>query len=256
MAEHLYLFSIIAGLLYLIFAIRLRALSRRTHERPEYFLALHYLFMGTSYVLFEVPGMFEANLDWVILVARLVFTVGIVFLLLFSRAVFRNGSRWATALLWSNALILFSGVTFSTLDGDIEGLIVTSIWFYFDWIGYTAPYLWIAAEALLAYGAARKRARIGLCAPESVNRFLLWSWFGMLVTLANLLLIAVYIEYERTQLWPRWGDYASGGLEASATVALWFVFFPPAWYRHWLNRATTRPDAGGTTGTFSGQTLS
>lgn len=126
--------------------------------------------------------MSRNDLTWVLITARVIYSAGIMPLLLFTCDVFRDGSRWANALVWANALALFSGVFFSTLDGDIEGLDVSSVWFWCEWIGYTA-----------------------------------------------------------TEVWPRWGDYSSGGLEAAGTLVLWFVFFPPAFYRHWVNRAANAP---------------
>lgn len=241
MEADLYIFELITGLVYLIVGIRLFALSRRTCGRPEYLLALHYLCSGVSYFLYQFPGTPGTYLMWVLIAARVIYSVGIVPLLLFTRDVFRCDSRWANALVWTNALVLFSGVFFSTLDGDIEGLIISSVWFWCDWIGYTAPYIWISVEALIAYSAARKRQRVGLCEPEVPNRYLLWALFGIFATLAGIALIPLYLEYATTEVWPRWGDYASGGLEAIATVMLWFVFFPPAFYQRWVNRAAVAP---------------
>jgi hypothetical protein len=157
--------------------------------------------------------------------------------LLFTRNVFRRYSRWATAFVWLDTLMLFSGVGLSMLAGDIEGVVVTSVWFWLDWIGYTAPYVWIAVEASLAYSAAKKRARIGMCTPEIVNCFLLWGCFGAFSMLSDFVLIAVFMEVDRTQLWPRWGDFASGGFEAASTLALWLAFFSPAFYRRWIQRS-------------------
>jgi hypothetical protein len=217
------------------------ALSRRTRERPEYLLALNYLCTGVSYCLYQFPGLFESDQTWTLITARIIYSVGIVPLLLFTRDVFRNGRRWANALVWANTLVLFCGVVFSTLNGDIEGLIVNSVWFWCDWVGYTAPYIWISTEALIAYSAARKRQRLGLCKPEVPIRFLLWALFGVLATLAGAALIPLYLEYATTQVWPRWGDYATGGLEAAGTVVIWFVFFPPAFFRRRVDRAAAAP---------------
>ncbi len=244
MEADLYIFELITGLVYLIVGIRLFALSRRTRERPEYLLALNYLCLGVSYFLYQFPGTPGTHLMWVLVAARIIYSVGIVPLLLFTRDVFRDGSRWANALVWTNALVLFSGVFFSTLDGDIEGLIVSSVWFWCDWIGYTAPYIWISTEASIAYSAARKRKRVGLCEPDVPNRFLLWALFGIFAALASIALIPLYLEVAATQVWPSWGDYTSGGFETAGTVVLWFVFFPPAFYRRWVNRNAAVPSDG------------
>ncbi len=243
METNVYLFSLIAASIYLAVGLRLFALSRLTHGRPEYLLALNYLCTGIAYFLYEIPSMFDQNPIEVLIPARIIYSIGLIPLLLFARDVFRPDSRWARALVWAIALCLFAGVFFSTLNGDIEGLMVDSVWFWCDWIGYTAPYVWMSTEALIAYRSARKRLKLGLCEPDVANRFMLWALFGFFAAIAGVALIPLYLEYASTQLWPDWGDYVSGGLEALSTAVLWFVFFPPAFYRRWINRAAaTRTD--------------
>jgi len=241
METNVYIFSLIAALIYLAVGTRLFALSRRTRGRPEYLLALTYLCTGVSYCLYELPGMFELDQVWILILARIIYSVGMIPLLLFTRDVFRSDSRWADALVWAIALSLFSGVFFSTLNGDIEGLIVSSLWFWCDWMGYTAPYIWISAEALIAYSSARKRLRMGFCEPDVVHRFLLWALFGFLAALASISIVPLYLEFAETRVWPDWGDYLASGFEAAATAVLWFAFFPPAFYRRWVNRAAATP---------------
>jgi hypothetical protein len=241
METSVYFSNLIAALIYLAVGIRLFVLSRRTRGRPEHLLALTYLCTGVSYCLYEFPSLFELDQAWILILARIIYSVGMVPLLLFTRDVFRSESRWANALVWAIALSLFSGVSVSTLNGDIEGLIVGSVWFWCDWIGYTAPYIWICAEALIAYSSARKRLRMGFCEPDTVNQFLLWALFGFLASLASISLVPLYLEFAVTQVWPDWGDYFAGGLEAAATAVLWFVFFPPTFYQRWVNRAATTP---------------
>jgi len=234
MEPNLYVFSLIAALIYLAVGARLFALARRTRGRPEFLLALTYFSTGVSYFLYELPSLLEREPTWILVLARIIYSVGMVPLLLFVRDVFRSDARWANALFWAITLSLISGVLFSTLEGDIEGVIVSSVWFWFDWIGYTAPYVWIGAEALIAYSAARKRQQLGLCGPEVVHRFLLWALFGFFAALSGIFLIPLYLEYAATQVWPDWGDFATGGVEAASTVVLWFAFFPPAFYRRWI----------------------
>ncbi len=237
MEENPYFFDLVAAFVYWIVGLRLLALSRSTRGRPEFLLSLTYLSAGVSYFLYELPTLLAAELVWVLIAARILYSVGIVPLLLFTLEVFRRGSRWATALVWAIELSLFSGVFFSMLAGDIEGLVVNSVWFWCDWVGYTAPYVWISVEAAIAYRAAKKRQALGLCRPEDSNRLLLWALFGIFAALGSASLVPLYLDYATTQVWSRWGDYGSGGLEAAATVMLWLAFFPPGFYRRWVNRA-------------------
>jgi len=237
MESNVYIFDLVTAFIYLAVAIRLFALSRYTRGRPEYLLALNYGCTSVSYVLYEMPDIFQQDLIWVLVAARFIYSAGIVPLLLFTRDVFRDESRWANAIVQTTALSLFSGVFFSMLDGDLEGLNVGSVWFWFDWLGYTVPYVWITAEALIAYSAAKKRLALGFCEPDVPHRYLLWGLFGLFAGLAGIAIVPLYIDYARTETWPRWGDFASGGLEAAGTLMVWLAFFPPAWYRRLIYRS-------------------
>ena len=237
MEENPYFLDLLAALLYGVVGLRLLALSWQTGARPERLLALHYLANGVSYLLYEVPYILEREELWALVAARIIYTLGVVPLLLFTYEVFRKGSRWAVALIYANAALLFSGAFFSTLQGDVEGLVISSVWFWCDWVGYTLPYAWIGVEGWIAYRSARKRAILGLSEPAVAHRFLLWSWFGILAALGGISLVPLCVEYAVTGIWPVWCDYASGGLEAAATVVLWFAFFPPRFYRRWVDGA-------------------
>jgi hypothetical protein len=239
MEENPYFLGLLAALLYGIVGLRLFALSCETRARPERLLALHYLANGVSYLLYEVPYILEREEPWAFVAARIIYTLGVVPLLLFTYEVFRKGSRWAIALLFTIAALLFSGAFFSSLEGDVEGLNVSSFWFWCDWIGYTLPYVWIGAEGWIAYGSAKKRVVLGLTEPAVAHRFLLWAWFGILAALGGISLIPLSLEYAVTGLWPVWADYLSGGLEVAATVAIWLAFFPPRFYRRWVDRTAT-----------------
>ncbi len=132
--------------------------------------------------------------------------------------------------------MLFAGIGLSALGGDLEGFDPGSVWFWYEWVGCTAPFTWICIESTLAYGAARKRAQVGLCAALVANRFLLLAGFGAFETLGSVALIFLYREYAATQVWPDWGDHLVGACPAIAAALIWFVFFPPAFYRRWLRR--------------------
>ncbi len=236
MEQNPYMLDLLAALLYGVVGLRLAALSAQTRGRPERLLALNYLATGFSYMLYEVPYILGTEGIWVLVAARIVYTLGIVPLLLFTYAVFRRNSRWASVLIWANSTVLFSGVFLSLLEGDIEGLDVSSFWFWCDWIGYTVPYVWIAVEGWISYRSAKRRVLLGLGAPDVAHRFLLWAWFGALSTLAGISLIPLYAQYAATGTWSAWSDYTSG-LEFAATVVLWLAFFPPKIYRNYVSSA-------------------
>ena len=97
--------------------------------------------------------------------------------------------------------------------------------------------IWIAIEGFQNYRKARQRLRLGLCAPLVCNRYLLWGLAGAVWILFDLALIAQYIDYEITQFWSPSLDVLVGTLGASAVAIIWFVFFPPARYRRWIQAA-------------------
>jgi hypothetical protein len=104
-------------------------------------------------------------------------------------------------------------------------------------VGYTVPFVWIAAEANRAHVAAKKRMRLGLCKPMLANRYWLWVLFGVLECANSIAILFLYREVAITQVWPAWGDYLAGGLETAATGMLWLVFFAPAFYQRRVERA-------------------
>ena len=245
MDQPIYLFDNLTGILYLAVSVRLLTLYYRTSQKPELLLGINYLLFGASFILYELPDTVGHGLDyeWCVFGGRVAYALGVVPLLLFTSWVFRPGARWATWLVWGNLAVLFSGVLFSARGGDFEGYTLSNPWFWFEWVGYTIPFAWIVAEAQLAHVAAGKRVRLGLCRPVDANRFWLWVLFGALECANSFALIFLYHTYALTQVWPGWGDYVVGGLETVATGMLWLVFFPPAFYRNWIDRLATIADA-------------
>jgi hypothetical protein len=94
--------------------------------------------------------------------------------------------------------------------------------------------IWIAAEGFLNYRKARQRLRLGLCEPLVCNRYLLWGLAGAVWIVYDLALAAQYIDFEVTQQWSPSLDALVSSLGASAVAVIWFVFFPPAFYRRWI----------------------
>jgi hypothetical protein len=241
MDQSIYLFDNLTGILYLAVGIRLLALYTRTRQKPELLLGINYLLFSASFIIYELPDTVGRGLDyeWCGLGGRVAFALGIIPLLLFTTRVFRPGERWAEWLVWGNLAVLFGGVFFSVLGGDFEGFTLDNPCFWFEWVGYTVPFAWIAAEALGAYIAAKKRVRLGLCKPVVANRYGLWVLFGVLECANSIAVIFLYRAYAITQAWPAWGDYLAGGLETAATGTLWLVFFSPAFYQRWVERSSS-----------------
>jgi hypothetical protein len=232
-----YLLEIIAALAYLVVGGRLLDRARRTGEAPERLLGLYIAFTGVSYLLYELPLFLAlpAAVTPMFLAGRIVYALAIVPLALFMRRVFHPGDTRASWLVWACVLCLFAGLLFSALAGDLEGMALSNGWFWVEWIGYTAPFGWVAIDSLRSFSSATRRARIGLCEAVVVNRYLLWAIFGALQVASCLALLPMYSIYAEEQVIAAWADALVGGLELASLAVLWFVFFPPIAYRRWLS---------------------
>ena len=236
MGDHAYIGELIAAIAYLTVGVRMFRLSLRTGESPERLLGVSFSLIGTSYLAYEIPSITGIESLWTpfTLAGRLIFDVGIIPFAMFTQTVFRRDTPWATWLVCGCATLLAVGVIFSLLAGDAEGMALGNVWFWFEWVGYTIPSVWMSIEASIAYAGARKRLQIGLCDTLVVNQFLLWAFHGMFGIAACLSVILMYSDYAATQTFSAWTDRLLGGLEMGSVATLWLVFFPPAFYRRWI----------------------
>jgi hypothetical protein len=162
---------------------------------------------------------------------------------IFTARVFRPDARWASWLVWGVAALLVAGVGGSAQRGDWEGFSLGNPFFWLEWVGYTLPFCWAAAEAFHQYLQAQRRVRVGLCEPSVCNRMLLWSLFGLIQVLSSLVVVGQYAAYERENIFSSTWDNLYGGTALTALVVMWIAFFPAAIYVRWLNRSTGRSAA-------------
>jgi hypothetical protein len=236
MEGHAYLGEIAAALVYLIVGVRLLRLAARTGEAPERLLGVVYIFTGVSYATYNIPIVLDSEALWTPLnfAGRILFLPAPVVLAVFTRQVFRADSAWAAWLVRAFAALLVLGVTGSALRGDWEGFSPGSPWFWLEWLGYTLPYAWAGAEALIQYRQARRRMRVGLCNPLVCNRLLLWGLYGTTATIVSLAIPLQYAAYQRESVFNVTWDLLVNGGEIFTIALMWFVFFPPAAYRRWV----------------------
>jgi hypothetical protein len=224
---------------YFAICIRLVRLSLRSGEAPERFLGVAFLFWGLSYVLYYPPYylLAEGSLQSIcFFFSGVADDVGAFSLALVTRCVFRKRERWAKFLVAGIAVFLIAGVGGSVWVGEWEGNYpLSNPWFWLEVSGDAATMIWIAIEGLQNYRKARQRLRLGLCEPLVCNRYLLWGLSGAIWILYDLALIAQYIDFELTQLWSPTLDILVSFLGASAVAVIWFVFFPPTFYRNWID---------------------
>jgi hypothetical protein len=69
------------------------------------------------------------------------------------------------------------------------------------------------------------------------NRYLLWGLTGVVWMVYEFAAVVQHIEYEVTQVWSAPMDAVEGALELTAIALIWLVFFPPTFYRRWIEGA-------------------
>jgi len=245
MEDHAYVGELLAGIVYLIAGARLLRLGQRTREAPERLLGATFLFMGVSSALYVLPvfSTFESLWTPLNFAGRVTYLPAAVMLALFTRFVFRPDKRWGAWLVWGIAILLVAGVGGSALGGDWEGFSISNGWFWLEWVGYTLPFGWAGSEAFAQYRQARRRLDLGLCEPLVCNRYLLWALFGALQACSSLVLLPQYVEYETTSQFGATWDTLYGASIIASLGMIWLVFFPPTFYRNWINKHATVVDA-------------
>jgi hypothetical protein len=246
--ENAYIGELTAAVVYLIAAIRLLHLSVRTRGVPERLLGLMFGVTGASLLLYQVPILLESERLWTPLnfAARVGYIPAPVLLAIFTRKVFRRTAVWGAWIPYGSALLLVTGVGVSALRGDWEGFSISNPWFWPEWIGYTVPFAWAGVETFLEYTRARRRLHLGLCAPLICNRFLLWALFGVMQVLVCLAVLPQYSEYESARAFSAMWDILVGGGETLSVALMWLAFFPPNFYRAWIERAPSIASGGKT----------
>jgi hypothetical protein len=237
-----YVGYIVAMLVHLVVGVRLLALSARNAQTADRLLSVAFLLWTLGYLIYGAPLVILRDEELIppaflfgsiisLYLASIAFTV-------FTRAVFRNQVRWALWLVAGMVGCLVVGVSGSVWVGDWGGEYpLSNPWWWVARVGTAAPYAWMGAEGFAQYVKARRRRRLGLCAPRVCNRYLLWGLAGSLWLVLELAEGAQYIVFESTGQWSASLDVLAGFLEAIPSGIIWLVFFPPAFYRRWLNGA-------------------
>ena len=242
MEEHSYIGAVTSAAFYLVVGWRLLWLAARSGELPERLLGMLFLFSGLSWGLYEVPILFDNEALWTAFnfAGRVAYIPAAVVLAEITRRVFRPESAWARWLVRGCAAMLVVAVGGSAMQGDWEGFSIGNPLFWLEWVGYTFPFGWAGAEALIQHRQARKRLRLGLCKPLVCNRFLLWGIFGATSVVFSFIYPIQYAEYERNGVFGSTWDTLSGAGEITSITLIWLVFFPPALYQRWVMRAAAR----------------
>jgi hypothetical protein len=170
--------------------------------------------------------------------------VGNVAFAFFIRSVFRPDARWATFLVAAITVSVVAGVAGSAWVGDWEGINpLANPWYWLKYFGSFAPATWMAAEGFAQYFKARRRLKLGLCEPMACNRFLLWGIAGALWVVLEVVLTANDFANALTGQWSQLLDFGVALFEVVPVAVIAFVFFPPEFYRRWVEGSGKRADA-------------
>ena len=235
----LYIGDGVALLVYLFVGVRLHALSVRGGQGPDRLLSACFLLWAFSYAIYDIPDVlfyrgaqFPALLTFISL-----FTLylGSAAFTLFTCAVFRKRERWAHWLVAGTLGCMIVGLSGSAWVGDWGGeRPLSNPWWWVAHVGAASPYFWMGAEGFNQYVKARQRKRLGLCSALVCNRFLLWGLAGSLWAVLEFIDVAQHIVFERTGQWSTALSTLVGWNEFIPGVLIGLAFFPPAFYRRWV----------------------
>jgi hypothetical protein len=243
MDESAYIMEAIAGVVFLVVGVRLYLLSRQTGQAPEFFIALMFVLWALGYALYDIPYAFvegdESIAPFFAYSSLLAINLGNVALALFTKQVFRKKQRWALWLVVAIAICLALGAAGSAWVGDWEQVNpLANPGYWPQTLGGIAPAAWMGIEGLAHYASARKRLKIGLCAPLTCHHFLLWGFAGALWSGLEIVLVTQDFIYLSAGDWSGALGIVSGLLEIAPIGMMWLVFFAPSGYRRWIEGAT------------------
>jgi len=231
--------ELIASFVYLVAGARLVRLSRLTQERPERLLGSALLLMGLGSLFYSIAELLPLEQTWAPLnfAGRISYVLGFILVAVFTQHVFRAGQPWGRWVVHGTVALFTLGVGGSALSGDWEGFTVSSVWYWMEWVGYMVPVTWTCAEATAEHLRARRRLRLGLCEPLVCNRLLLWAAFAALQACGNLISIGQYASFEREGVFTAGWDFLYGASSIGSLIPMWIAFFPPGFYRRWIEAA-------------------
>ena len=224
--------------------LRLVRLGARTRRAPELALGASYLLFGAlGYPLAAVArasaadGAADAG-AW-LAAALAIQNLGVLACYFFNGRVFRPGRVGACVTAAGGLLLALSWIGHGVEPGW-AGAESRGPWYYLGLATRAAVFVWGAAEAFAYWARLRRRARIGLADPVVANRMLLWGTSSLLIALAFAVFALGTLSPGGVNAAPVVLSVSAAGLGAGATMTL--AFFPPAFYRRWLEPSAGRSE--------------
>jgi hypothetical protein len=205
-----------------------------------------FFFSGISYLLYIVPLAISIEALWTPFnfAGRVTYLPAPIFLGLFTREVFRNDSRFSMCIVLAIPILLAVGVGVSAVMGDWEGFSLGNPFFWFEWVGYTIPFIWAGLEAFCAYRSSLRRHRLGLCGRIVCNRLLLWACFGIAQVALSFVMLRMYADFETSNTFSALLDGLTGAIELISIALIWLIFFAPRSYQKFVSGSNVGEGSG------------
>jgi hypothetical protein len=217
-----------------IVGIRLLARGLSAKTRPETLLGAHALLLASGNVIVQgavLVGLHGTKLASIVVrTGGIIIDAGYALFAWFCVEVYRPElpilRKLSITFLIAIAAVQPIGVLF---DAAVDPI------FYSEQVLRIASYTWGSYEAFRFHAIMRRRAEYGMGDPHVENRFLLWA---VATSLALLILIAMIITFKWTALSEVGGLALSigGVLTVPTAFLVWLAFFPPTWYRDYVER--------------------
>ncbi len=239
MVKHAYLGELLAAIFYLAASLRLLRTAYRTRLLQERILGSSFLLIGIAYAFYvasDVVPTLAPLMTPLSFLGRVALAAGTLGIAMFTWQVFRRDVAWAKWLVWGCGSLMLAGIGVSLSEGDWDGFsTLTSVGYWLGWVGEMVPLAWVGIEGLIGYVRMLKQVKFGFTEPLVANRFLLWCLFGTMQVCAMIVEIPMNIEFETQGVFSTWPDAGMGLFELLTVAIAWLVFFPPAFYRNWIN---------------------
>jgi hypothetical protein len=128
--------------------------------------------------------------------------------------------------------------------GDWEAIYpLRNPWWWVEWASVTLSVAWLGVEGFHRYGIAKLHRQFGLCDAMTGNRFLLWGLTGAFWMIYELAYPIQQIEFDAIGSYSASMDAIVSTAEFFPIACIWLVFFPPTFYRRWIDHRDPQPKA-------------